>query len=135
MRVFSYNEEIINCDDDDAQIARLLAVGAEEVPIELFGDYPHLANSNNTTRVDGVWTFTLDVAEQQEADMSALAAAVRNERNRRLIACDWTQLPDSSLSEEKKQEWALSYRQPLRDVPQQEGFPNNVTWPKDPKAG
>lgn len=42
--------------------------------------------------------------------------AVRTERNALLISSDWTQLPDSALSDTKKTEWA-TYRQSLRDVP------------------
>ena len=42
--------------------------------------------------------------------------AVRSERNALLLASDWTQLPDSALSDSKKTEWA-TYRQALRDVP------------------
>ena len=42
--------------------------------------------------------------------------AVRSERNALLSASDWTQLPDSALSDSKKTEWA-TYRQALRDVP------------------
>ena len=44
---------------------------------------------------------------------------------------DWSQLPDSPLSEEKKLEYK-NYRQALRDVSLQEGFPWNVQWPLDP---
>ena len=36
-------------------------------------------------------------------------------RNNKLIASDWTQMPDSPLSAEKKAEWA-TYRQALRDL-------------------
>ena len=43
-------------------------------------------------------------------------------RNNRLIASDWTQMPDSPLSDSMKAEWA-TYRQQLRDLPQQ--------WPVD----
>jgi len=43
-------------------------------------------------------------------------------RNNRLTASDWTQMPDSPLSDEKKAEWA-TYRQALRDLPQK--------WPSD----
>jgi len=35
------------------------------------------------------------------------------------------------LSEEKKQEWR-DYRQALLDIPQQEGFPNEIFWPEVP---
>jgi|TARA_R100000479_G_scaffold176142_2_gene129271 hypothetical protein len=41
---------------------------------------------------------------------------VRSLRNKKLKASDWTQSPDSPLSETKKTEWA-TYRQALRDVP------------------
>ena len=39
----------------------------------------------------------------------------RGLRNKKLAKCDWTQAPDSPLSEEKKKEWA-TYRQALRDL-------------------
>lgn len=57
--------------------------------------------------------------------MSFLSAweELYDKRNRRLQASDWTQMPDSALSAEKKAEWA-TYRQALRDVPQQ--FPPDV---------
>ena len=39
-----------------------------------------------------------------------------DKRNRKLKDCDWTQMPDSPLTAEKKTEWA-TYRQALRDIP------------------
>ena len=65
-------------------------------------------------------------AEQQEMQ-------VRAQRNLLLTQCDWTQLPDAPLTTEQKQEWA-EYRQALRDVPEQAGFPENVAWPLVPEA-
>lgn len=55
--------------------------------------------------------------------------SVRDERNRLLKESDWTQLPD--IPEALKTVWA-QYRQNLRDVPQQPGFPQNVVWPEKP---
>lgn len=55
---------------------------------------------------------------------------VRYQRNQYLSQCDWTQLADSPLTTEKKQEWAV-YRQDLRDVTLQTD-PFNITWPKKP---
>lgn len=60
-----------------------------------------------------------------------LAAEVRSTRDGLLRDSDWTQMLDSPLSEESKTAWQ-TYRQALRDVPQQEGFPENVTWPDAP---
>lgn len=64
--------------------------------------------------------------EQQEMQ-------VRAQRNSLLTLCDWTQLPDAPLTEEQKQAWA-EYRQALRDVPEQAGFPENVVWPSTPSV-
>ena len=65
------------------------------------------------------------------ANLAQLAARVRAERDARLAACDWTQMPDAPLSTEAKAAWA-AYRQQLRDVPGQAGFPIEVVWPVAP---
>tara|TARA_Y100001963_G_scaffold66033_1_gene92017 strand:+ start:150 stop:437 length:288 start_codon:yes stop_codon:yes gene_type:complete len=54
---------------------------------------------------------------------------VREERNCRLRATDWTQGAD--VPSATKSKW-VSYRQSLRDVPTQSGFPTSVTWPTEP---
>ena len=54
--------------------------------------------------------------------------SLRAERNRRLTACDWTQLPDAPVD---RTSWA-SYRQALRDLPEQVTDPTCVTWPAPP---
>ena len=79
--------------------------------------------------VDGVTT----TAAEQEAAYKATkdaeqSASVRTSRNDKLAACDWTQLADSTAD---KTVWA-TYRQSLRDVTAQDGFPWNVTWPEAP---
>lgn len=56
------------------------------------------------------------------------AAEVRAERNEKITACDWRVLPDISNSAV----WKV-YRQALRDVPAQEGFPWTITWPEQPE--
>lgn len=60
-----------------------------------------------------------------------LAEEVRSRRDGLLRDCDWTQMPDSPLTQEEKTVWQ-TYRQALRDVPQQEEFPQNITWPDAP---
>lgn len=62
---------------------------------------------------------------QRNADA---AASVRSERNRLLADSDWTQLPDSPVD---SQAWG-TYRQNLRDITDQAGFPLDVTWPQKP---
>lgn len=76
-------------------------------------------------------------AEQYEAYCFAKDAdqgkVVREDRNRRLAECDWTQLADSPLDAEGKAAWAF-YRENLRMVPQQAGFPWEINWPPKPGA-
>jgi hypothetical protein len=50
-------------------------------------------------------------------------------RNRLLGDCDWTQLPD--VPSETSEQW-ISYRQALRDLPAQPGWPNDIDWPEQP---
>ena len=56
------------------------------------------------------------------------ATNVRNSRTEMLKDSDWTQIADSTAD---KTAWA-TYRQALRDVPTQAGFPWTVTWPDAP---
>jgi hypothetical protein len=49
-------------------------------------------------------------------------------RNALLVGSDWTQLPDVLVD---KGAWSV-YRQALRDVPQQPGFPLKIDWPVAP---
>lgn len=56
------------------------------------------------------------------------AAEIRTERDAKLKESDWTQLVDAPVD---KAAWAI-YRQALRDIPQQDGFPHNITWPAEP---
>jgi hypothetical protein len=62
-------------------------------------------------------------------DPAEIAAQdARAERDRLLAASDWTQVADAPVDAAA---WA-TYRQALRDVPQQAGFPDNITWPEAP---
>lgn len=57
-----------------------------------------------------------------------LAASARAKRNDLLAASDWTQVIDAPVDQAV---WA-TYRQALRDITSQTGFPYNVTWPVKP---
>jgi hypothetical protein len=51
-----------------------------------------------------------------------------SKRNKLLLESDWTQLPDAPVN---KQAWA-EYRQALRDITHQTGFPTKIEWPLAP---
>jgi len=57
------------------------------------------------------------------------AKKARAQRNALLSDCDWTQLSDAPVDAE---DWAM-YRQALRDLPEQPGFPTDIEWPVRPE--
>jgi len=73
----------------------------------------------------------LEFAKQEEA--MELAAAIRAKRDSLLAETDKTQLPDADI-EECCRDAYREYRQALREVPEQEGFPREVEWPEKPTA-
>lgn len=90
------------------------------------------AQRDGVVEVNGQW-FTQYIAAEPDADGKAAmdaaqAERVREDRNQRLADCDWTQLPDAPVDAAA---WA-TYRQTLRDISGQAGFPWEVTWPTEP---
>jgi hypothetical protein len=77
------------------------------------------------------WLETPATPEQIAERTATKASEVRQQRNELLSACDWTQLADSPLDADTKLAWQL-YRETLRMVPEQLGFPWNVEWPPVP---
>jgi hypothetical protein len=84
-------------------------------------------------QVNGKWYTKFAVADMGDEAKAALdeqqATSIRNERNKKLSESDWSQVEDSPVD---KAAWA-TYRQALRDVPSQSGFPWDVTWPTQPE--
>jgi len=85
-----------------------------------------------TPYIEGNQVFTVAVEplseEELQAKSNSQAAQVRKQRDDLLAACDWTQLSDAPVDREV---WA-TYRQALRDISNQDGFPWEVVFPKDP---
>lgn len=66
-----------------------------------------------------------------QLEKEVLSLDVRLERNKLLSDTDHLIQADYPISDEKKQEIKV-YRQALRDIPQQDGFPDNIVWPDKP---
>lgn len=104
-------------------------VGMIEVP-----DIPRPDDSLFTSveNPDGSWTATPrtadDIAAYNAAKDAERARYVRQTRNQKLRDSDWTQITDATVD---KTAWAV-YRMMLRDIPEQNGFPNNIVWPDAP---
>ena len=81
--------------------------------------------SSNASLVNGTWTQVWTVTEISEARASE---NIRGCRDDLLKKTDYTQLTDAPGDTAA---WA-TYRQALRDIPAQEGFPFTVTWPTEP---
>lgn len=79
-------------------------------------------------------TSILEVEVRAVSDALAYQTALmREQRNSFLNDSDWVELPTAiaRLTAEQFSAW-MTYRQALRDVPAQEGFPNTITWPTQP---
>jgi len=111
------------------------------VPVFVTGA-PSVDYTKNTTEVnptfnsaanrwETTWVISDATSEEIGQRIDSQAKVIRAERNALISECDWTQLDDTPLTESKKQEWA-TYRQELRDIPLQEGFPFNIVWPQKP---
>jgi hypothetical protein len=78
------------------------------------------------TQVWRVRDMTVEEAQQRD---DGKALAIRTERNEKLAVSDWTQIADATVD---KTVWAM-YRQALRDITSQTGFPYSVQWPTQPE--
>ena len=70
--------------------------------------------------------------EEQQTIIDSHWANIRSRRNTELNESDWTQISDSPLTAEKKEEWQI-YRQSLRDITTQLN-PSSIEWPTPPEA-
>jgi len=67
----------------------------------------------------------------EELIQQELSTQARAQRDSLLAATDYLVMPDYPLSDERR-DAVIAYRQALRDVPGQAGFPENITWPDKP---
>jgi hypothetical protein len=96
------------------------------------GRYEKVVESTPVKNEFGVFIQSWDIVPMSNEEKSEVdswkADMVRKERNYKLMECDWTQLQDAPVN---LQDW-VSYRNALRDLPSQNGFPWDITWPDKP---
>jgi hypothetical protein len=78
--------------------------------------------------INGTWIQQWGTRLPTEEETAAKQIEVRADRNRRLSDCDWTQVADAPVDQAAWQ----AYRQLLRDVTSQPGFPWDTEWPIPP---
>jgi hypothetical protein len=114
-----------------------------EAPKPDAGPYQYVARNGVVQDAKGNWVTAWEVREMfsddeegtkaekeaaYQAGLDATAAkSVRDERDRKLAETDWMALSDVTMSAEM-----TTYRQALRDITAQEGFPHSVNWPVKP---
>lgn len=100
---------------------------------ESLKEYSELAswcNKNNAMIVDQCDYY--EAVPIPEPTVQELASSVRSQRDTKLSATDYLVVPDYPISPEDL-EAVKVYRQALRDIPEQSGFPKNVQWPVEPQ--
>ena len=118
-------------------VIRLSSTGAIQQTLE-----GHALAEVNDTNFDPelvIYNASTGLLEDKHNKLEVLAQSainqLRHHRNAKLAQTDWTQLPDVSLTQQQKDQWA-SYRQALRDMP--DSFPDPMppgyrpTWPQKP---
>jgi hypothetical protein len=75
------------------------------------------------------WVVTTLTSDQQATLTTNESVKIRQQRDAKLTACDWTQTSDNPIA--NKTAWA-TYRQALRDLTKESGFPWDITWPTKP---
>lgn len=123
------SEELINEFGGDVVLEGPQATG---------GDHYQYSQAAGVEQLDGKW-YTKYVlgpvftdSEQEAAYKAAKdaeqAKAMRKQRGEKLKDSDWTQIADAPVD---KAVWA-TYRQALRDITAQSGFPWTIDWPTNP---
>jgi len=113
----------------------------EEPDISTYNPATHKPKLEDAaTLVDGRWTYKYYIAEL--SDQEKVLAYNNYDWNNRihredwLIKSDWTQIPDSSISPEKREEYRI-WRQALRDITNNEKWPFLIDiedWPTPPEG-
>ena len=120
------SDYVINCDEQGRG-------GYNVVPLSV--------DPLNKYSLDDVRAYTIahpeDVLDMEAIELAKLPARVRAKRDSLIVDVEWrVQRHESELRQGKTATEDIEplddYIQTLRDIPSQEGFPNNITWPSKP---
>ena len=118
-------DEIVAVPQPEA--SSVLKTMEEDEPVEISGTWTQVwvetdkfADSDDSTKAEKEASYQAGLDDD-------VAGSVRDQRNSHLGATDWHGLTDNTMTAEM-----TTYRQALRDVPQQDEFPNTITWPTEP---
>jgi hypothetical protein len=142
MKAFQYNKlngEVINVFEGNFAIEDQLetdeigcidATGTTDEPEAYYVDGQTIVYRGPRPTKDHFWNgvqWELD----DTARLDRLRFEIRKERDERLAACDWVVAKYTERAMTVPEAW-VDYRQALRDIPNQIGFPLAVQWPDEP---
>jgi hypothetical protein len=116
---------MILADIKNGVVENIVKVDADNIP-DWCVDWPEVIEAGIGWTYDG---HGFSEPPAPPIDLDRLAADIRAQRNQLLTASDWTQTADAPVDQAAWQD----YRQALRDIPQQAGFPADITWPAKPE--
>ena len=121
----------------DELLAEFDVYPATVAEVPTFTERTQTITQNETaTQVNGAWVYSWTVADKKAEEVTAYDTAkgvsVRSQRDELLASCDWMAIKSFEAGSAVSAEWA-TYRQALRDVSAQEGFPNTIVWPTQPE--
>lgn len=126
---------------EDFDFTEFGVVQVEEAPVPNYDPNTQKLTEEAPVEVSGKWTRTFVVSDLSAEEVQQLtdskARAIRFERNTKLADTDWRVTYEvekaavDGLGIQFPLNWA-TYRQALRDITSQPGFPHNVTWPEEP---
>jgi hypothetical protein len=134
--IYKQDGQIINagyCIASDFEIQQV-PKGCQILPIQ---SNPSTQYIENNIAVDmpekpNQWSVFNYSTKTWDSNFEAADTIQKGKRQSLLTNSDWTQIPNNPLTEQKQQEWAV-YRQQLRDITSQSGYPFNVVWPTEPR--
>lgn len=125
LKVFSYHPETGEYVGEDIAFPNPLEEGQYIIPAYSTVVEPPKEQEGKVIVWTGLqWSFEDIVVSKEQK-----AAEARYRRNSLLAQSDWRMFPD--IPDKHVTSWAI-YRQSLRDLPQQEGFPETINWPTAP---
>jgi hypothetical protein len=107
-----------------------------EGPYPLLSRYQTARKNGAILDNDGKWYMSYAVTDLSDEEKVIVdnnkAESVRIDRNKKLSDTDWVVIKAVETNSSLPSDW-IAYRQALRDISQQSGFPWDVEWPIEPK--
>lgn len=132
LRVYSYNPVTGEYVSEDEAQPSPLEPGVFLIPAHATEIAPPAKKEKHFRKFDGkAWSYEpIPELLEKVKTKEELASEARHKRTMLLFGCDWRMLPD--VPSMHSNGW-VEYRQALRDVPQQKGFPEKINWPVEPQ--